>query len=281
MARFKQFLLEFEEDIKKKMLVLMGLPAAGKTTFVKDELKKIYSDFHSATISNSDAQLKSAQFDLSKHHYEFLVGTNRRKDQESLEQFIKDTTYEGKDGKPVSFKISLDDLKSGGKMDSHAKWWKEQYKPYYASYFDIRDFAKRQEEELFKEKITKSGNFLVIDSVGKNPEKIIKRLSDGKKEGFTTTIIYLEIDPKLCVERDKWRKENLGRGVGEKYIMAFAPAMDKAYTVYVNNGKKDDGVIDRLMHFVWVPKGDSPIQGKFVQKEDHRYSLEKKKKSIK
>lgn len=165
----------------------------------------------------------------------------------------------------------LDDIK---KMNV-GKYFQQFYKPYYAVYFNIRALALGQDEKLFQDKIYRGNDVVVIDTTGTSSGKILSRLKMAKKEDYTTTIIYLELDPELCITRDEWRRKHQGRGVGDDVIYSYASKIDGVYAQYMQEGKNGT-LIDRIMHFEWVPKGDSPIYGSWRKLSDHRFSLRKK-----
>ncbi len=276
--KFKQFYLnEFEQDLKKQVVVLMGLPAAGKTRFINNEIKNIIPNFKTFKVTNSDAQIKALQFALSQTHFNWLK--KNVKDEKTFEKFKQDTTYKNNDGQPATLDIKWEEFQN---FKKHSEYWNRTFKSFYANYFDIRDLAKIKEKALFKDKIKKAGNLLIIDTVASVPSIIFKRIKSTKDEGFVSTIIYLEIDVNLAIERDKWRKQNSGRGVGENIIQGYAKNMAKAFQVYKAEGKKPDGFVDRLLHFTWKPSGNSPVKGQWTQKSDEKFfirrEIEKRRK---
>jgi hypothetical protein len=155
------------------------------------------------------------------------------------------------------------------------------YKSFYATYFDIRDYAQQKSADMFATKIVTAGNFLVIDTTAAKSSKLIQQLQKTRENGFHNTIIYLDIDPNLSIQRDEWRQKTQGRGVGAGAIFGYAKQMGNAYNVYVSEGKKGDGVVDRLMHFQWKPAGNSPIKGAWILKKDDRFSLKRRLQTLK
>jgi len=275
-------LFEFKEDLKKQCVVLMGLPASGKSTFIKTEAKKYIPGFSAYTVSNSDNQVKAYQFDMARQHYNFLVKElnklegNNDKIEKVLNAFKEETKYITNRGLVKVFPIDLNWwIENKGKINLKT-WFQHFYKMYYATYFDIRDFAMKVDKSLFIDKVIKSGNILVIDTVGSKSEKIFSRLRYTRDNDFINTIIYLEIDPELCLSRDKYRERISGRGVGEAVIFGYADKMEMAYRIYLNDGKKDDGLVDRVLHFIWRPEGDSHIKGHWQKLNDYRFSLQRK-----
>ena len=266
-------LQEFHEDTGKLCVVLMGLPAAGKSTWINNEAKTYIPGFTGYSVTNSDAQVQALQYDTAMLHYNHLIkeiDSERR-----FQEFILQTTYTSNRGKQISLPVDYgwwEENKSKG-----ASWYyKQLYKSYYASYFDIRDIAKKYEKDLFNTKIHKAGKLLVIDTVASKPPKILGRLKKTRQQGYHNIIVYLEIQSDLAVARDKWREKNKGRGVGASIIDNYAKNMSSAYKVYKTEGKDDSGLVDRLMYFKWYPAGASPIKGVWKKLEDNRYSIKRK-----
>lgn len=249
--------------------------ASGKSTFINGEIKKYIPRFSGYKVSNSDSQVMAAQYHYAKSHYEWLL--KNIKDKKDVIKFIYDSQYVDNDGKtkkiPLTYNWWVINKDKGMK-----NFYKVFYKLYYATYFDIRDLAQSKEKQLFNTKIIESGDFLIIDTVAAKFKKIIDRLKITRENNFNNTIIYLDIDAELAVERDAWRKENMGRGVGESVIRNYAKDMSVAYNNYEIEGSKLNGVVDRLMHFIWIPQGDSPIKGKWQLVKDNKYFLRRKKK---
>jgi hypothetical protein len=270
-------LREFLEDTGKLCVVLMGLPAAGKSTWINNEAKTYIPGFTGYSVTNSDAQVQALQYDTAMLHYQHLM--KEISSERSFQEFILQTTYTSNRGKQISLPVDYgwwEENKSRG-----ASWYyKQLYKSYYASYFDIRDIAKKYEKDLFNTKVHKAGNILVIDTVASKPPKILGRLKQTRKEGYHNIIVYLEIQSDLAVARDKWREKNVGRGVGASIIDNYAKNMSSAYRVYAKEGKDDSGLVDRLMYFKWFPAGTSPIKGVWKKIEDKRYSIKRKLKKL-
>ena len=155
-------------------------------------------------------------------------------------------------------------------------YFTEFYKTFYATYFDIHALAKEIDKQLFDTKVIKAGNILVIDTVGANPSHLFSRIQKLKDNDYSTIIIYLEVDPEMCIARDKYREETQGRGIGESVIMGYAKNMASAVKAYKDNAVKPDGIIDRIIHLKWKPTGDSPIKGDWQLVSDDKYFIKRK-----
>lgn len=275
-------LYEFLEDLKKQCIVLMGLPAAGKSTFINNEIQTYIPGFKNYKVSASDNLLKGLQFQVARQHYDKLYKNTIYQDdaneiRKEIAKLKFGTRYVSNRGKMTEIPITYDWWEEN-KDKGFDNYWKTFYKGYYATYFDIRDVARGQEKQLFRTKVKESANLIVVDSTAANPNSIMPRLEAAKENDFHNTIIYLEIDPELAVVRDRYREDTEGRGVGEKAILGYAKKMDVAYKYYQNEAKKA-GPVDRIIHFIWKPSGDSPIKGTWKLISDKRYSLKRKKKS--
>lgn len=352
-ADFEALLLEFLGDIKKQAVVMMGLPAAGKSTFIKREAQKYIPGFKGYSSVNSDVQLARLQYDLAREHYDRLSQAKSRKEfdllkhgfayktgmnsikllpweweewrsrmsllnpqlvlrkqeinrkiQKRAQALIGRTTKDGAyvdylraiiANKPEDAKTLMDPKSDSyndaeeahqdlwGKPDKRMgfnEYWKAAYKPFYATYFDIRMLAKKYDKALFQDKVIKSGNLFIIDTVAAKPASIFARLTKTKAQGFQNTIIYLEIDAEFAIARDAYRGSSEGRTVGPEVIMGYASNMERAFKTYKAEGAKPDGIVDRLLHFTWSGN-EIPSSGTWVNKADFRYDLERKKKSKK
>ena len=266
-------LREFLEDTGKLCVVLMGLPAAGKSTWINNEAKTYIPGFTGYSVTNSDAQVQALQYDTAMLHYQHLI--KEINSERGFQEFVIQTTYTSNRGKQISLPVDYgwwEENKSKG-----ASWYyKQLYKSYYASYFDIRDLAKKYEKDLFNTKIHKAGKLLVIDTVASKPAKILSRLKKTRQQGYHNIIVYLDIYVELAVARDKWREKHVGRGVGANVIDTYSKNMGTAYKTYAAEGKDDSGIVDRLMYFKWYPAGASPIKGVWKKLEDNRYSIKRK-----
>jgi predicted kinase len=278
----KKELREYLEDTGKLCVVLMGLPAAGKSTWINNEAKTYIPGFTGYNVTNSDSQVQALQYDTAMLHYRHLLKQSpdeSRISEKHFQEFIHNTAYTSNRGKIITFPYDYGWWLQNKDKGSN-NFYKQLYKPFYASYFDIRDIAKEYEKDLFKTKIHKAGKLLVIDTVAARPPKILRRLKQTREEGYHNIIVYLEINPELAVARDKWREKNVGRGVGAKIIENYAKLMSGAYKVYATEGKDDSGLVDRLMYFKWFPAGTSPIKGVWKKLEDKRYSIKRKLKKL-
>jgi len=276
----EQLVTEFLEDLGKRTVVITGLPASGKSTFINKEINKYIHGFKGYKVSNSDSQVKALQYITAQNHYKTLSSNlhNTKKNlQKVISVFKSKSSYVSNRKTQIIHPITLD-WWNENKNNGFKKFWMDFYKPYYATYFDIRSLAKEIDKQLFNTKIKKAGNILVIDTVGASPDTLLARLQKLHDNDYNNTIIYLEIDPELCIVRDRYREETEGRGVGEEVIFAYTERLDNAISTYKQNAEKQDSIVDRILHFKWKPSGDSPIKGTWIKISDNRYSIKRKLK---
>jgi len=275
MIKLKKIFLEFREDLMKQCVVLMGLPASGKSTFINNEVHRYIPSFTGYKVSASDVQVAAAQYQHAKNQYNWMVDNIKSK--EDLNKFINNSKYMDNDNKEIKMPITYEWWESNNNKGL-GYFYKTFYKNFYATYFDIRDAAQTLTTKMFDTKIVEAGDLLIIDTTAAHSTSIIQKLVKTKQNDFNNTIIYLDINVNLAIKRDTWRKENQGRGVGEHVILGYVSQMDKAYADYKNEGQKADGVVDRLMHFEWEPSGSSPIKGNWKLIDDYKFFLKRKLK---
>jgi len=138
----------------------------------------------------------------------------------------------------------------------------------------LRAFAKAAEDVNFGTKVKQAGNYLIIDTTGVNVSQILSRLEKAKAEGFHTNIILLDINVDYSIARDKYRGSSGGREVGPNVIKSYPAKLEAAYKKYLSDGKKDDGIVDRLLKFKWIGQAD-PRKGSWKKEQDHRFSLKR------
>ncbi len=166
------FLFEFKDDLKKQCLVLMGLPASGKSTFINNDLHKILPAFKRYKVINSDNQVRRLQYQTAVDHFAWLK--KNVKDKIDILKFKADTTYVDNKFKerviPITYEWWMANESKGIK-----NYFKVFYKLFYATYFDIRDLAKVIDKQLWQTKVIEAGNILIIDTVAAKHKKILDR----------------------------------------------------------------------------------------------------------
>tara|TARA_Y100000310_G_C20572712_1_gene758850 strand:- start:400 stop:1242 length:843 start_codon:yes stop_codon:yes gene_type:complete len=276
LIQLSDILNEFEADLKKQCIVLMGLPGAGKSTFINLYLPKYFTGFSGYKVSNSDKQLAKHQYQVAQNHYQYLTQT---KTEEDIEKFSKNATYTSNQGKEVRHPVTWK-WWTTNKDKGFVPFYKEFKSLYYINYYDIRAYAKQDASIGWKTKVITAGNFLVIDTTASNPSRILKQLNHTKANKFTNTICYLEIEPSYAVARDEYRGKTGDRSIGSNVILGYPKKLASALKVYKSDGKKNNGVVDRVMHFKWKGEVD-PRKGSWIKMSDNKYFLKRKLKQIK
>ena len=252
-------------DLKKQCIVLMGLPAAGKSTFVKKFMGTLFPGIGSFKVINSDVQLAAVQYETAKTHWRFLQESV--KSEKDLEQFIRDTAYNSNLGQVVHMKITWKWLEEN-RSSAVAVFYRQFKRDFYASYFDIRDVAKSRSDTLFETKIKESGNIMVIDTVAAKPDSLKPKIDKAKEEGYVVSILYLKSDPQRSIAGDAFRGKHEGRQVGEGVIMSYASKMEAAWKTY--GEWMESGYVHRLIQYEWNSTGPRPIDGNWKQLLDKK-----------
>lgn len=254
----KMLVKAWKEDLAPQIILLMGLPAAGKSTFVKNELIKYYNHkmphLSGFQTLNSDNQLQKYQWMQATEDFKNLSTAEPA----TWDAVTKPLTYKSNEGDDINFKLSYEDFKKFKNFDA---FYKAMYKDYYATYFGQRAAAKKDTDALMTHKV-KAGDVIILDSTGTDTAKFLKVFQQAKEQGSTTSVIWLDIPVAYAVGRDNLRRVTLGRYVGEKVIRTYAPAMQPAYQKYTT---RDD--VDRTLKFKWVGEVGA---GKYQLVHDHK-----------
>lgn len=261
----------FKEDMAPQMILLMGLPAAGKSTFVKEQLTKYYQHrmphVSGFKVINSDVQLRRFQYEKAVQDFQALQQVDNE------DEWAKQTasmSYRSNDGANIDFVLKHDEF---AQMKGVDDFWRKMYKPYYATYFGERSAAKKSTDELADEKIGK-GDVVIIDSTGVNTSKMLSYFKTGHAKGYTTSVVWLEIDPDYSVARDAYRGETEGRSVGEQVLRSYVPKIAAAWKTYL----AENELVDRLLHFRWHGE---VVKGTYKQVRDlKRYPRKEKKEKM-
>ncbi len=269
-------LFDFNADMNKQFILMMGLPAAGKSTFIKQGgLVRLYGNVAQGfTSTGSDRQLVEAQYQQALKHHRYL--SRREVTEGVLDAFKRATAYVDNYKNRQVHPVTLEWWRAHGSKPG-GYFYKEFRAPYYSNRLDLRDVAKVADDDIWATKVVKSGRMLVVDTTGADTKKFIMRIEDAKKNGFTTSVLYLERDVELCLAGDDFRysQHEERRGLGPDVIRGYAKTMTQNYHYYEQYGNKPNSALDRLSHFKWVPTGSNGVtQGKWVGVEDKRFSVQ-------
>lgn len=265
-----------KQDMAPQMILLMGLPAAGKSTFVKKHLQKFYNSrmphMSSMKILNSDNQLRRMQYERAMRDFAEFQAAG----QGGFGQLAAEMRYKSNQGAEIKFPArSFEEL-----PDNPKDYWNTYYKPYYATYFGDRAKAKKLTSDLADKKIG-SGDIIILDSTGVNTANFLATFKKAKAIGYTTSVVWLDIAVEHCIARDQYRGETEGRSVGEDVIRTYVPQLKAAYATYMGNSK----LVDRFIHFRWqgeVINGDYKLvkdEKNYPRREDLEHLRDKNRKA--
>jgi hypothetical protein len=164
---------------------------------------------------------------------------------------VKEMQYTSNDGALVNFTMTWKEFQGL----RFKEYFDRMYKKYYASYFGDRAKAKLLNEELGEKKI-KGGDVVIVDGIGGNTSKILGYFEKSKGMGYTTSVVWLDIDAEYSVARDQYRGETEGRSVGMDAILGYVPLVKKSWAVY-----RSSDLVDRCLHFKWH---GGIIEGEYV-----------------
>lgn len=283
---FNPSMSDMKDSLQPQCITMMGLPASGKSTFVKQgNIRKYLGvNLSSAKISNSDVQLKRTQYQRALADFNvisrmYLGALERGEDpEEAINRFRLATKYYDNYGKHRWVAVGAGWMKQH--MDKGASYFYDTFrKAYYANFFDLRHVAKSEDKKIWDTKVVSAGNILVIDTVAATPHKIISRMEKAASQGMVCSILYLERAKELCYAGDNYRysaPKQEGRGVGKAVIDDYFPKMEAAWKAYEAYGQEEGSVLNRLMHFTWRPTGDNPVtDGQWDLVEDHKFGLKR------
>jgi len=247
----------FKEDNAPQAIVLMGLPAAGKSTFINTVLRKFYPTLPHVKgfkVLNSDSQLKKTQYVRAKSDFELLKDL----DEKAFKNKISEMTYKSNDGAHVKLPMTYEKFQTLKKLNDY---WNATYKTYYASYFGERAQAQHDTQELTDKKFS-GGDVVIVDTTGQAVDKYLKMFERTKAQGYTNSVVFLHLPVEFAIARDNYRGETEGRSVGENVINSINGKLPSAY-----QKMKGSKLVDRYLKFNW---DGTVIKGQFNKAEDKK-----------
>lgn len=254
-------------DSAPQMIFIMGLPAAGKSTFINKTLPKYFSNIGQPRTLDSDIQLHKRQKESAIRFAEEIYNAETEEEFELAKSKIIDTfnSTKAQSMLGINFKISTDwqwvqnhkDL-SFGKFKGD--FIKDFFSKDWAVNFAVRPIAKQDMKELTKMKLspeelngmeTFNNNDVVIPITGDDITKIQKYVRDSS-ENFAVSIVYLDMPIEISVEKDEGRRQNTGRGVGRQLIEEKAIGIEETWKYLSRGGFKNEGIY-KMYHFKYVP----------------------------
>lgn len=264
-------------DSLPQMIFVMGLPAAGKSYFIKNDLPRYFPSLRGGNrLLDVDVQLEEKQKQFASEFASYLYDLRRNIDEEDFyniienkeEQVNRDPMMEGRDDFYISTSYEwFMEHKNLSEKKFVYKFLKDFFKSDWASNFVPRPDAKKIFKELSKQKlgirekdITFNDNNIVIPITGDSLEKFLDfaQMSFGN---YVPSIVYLDLPIEEAIKRDKMRRKKEGRGVGEELIRKKAIPIKQNYEVLIDYGYLDYNIY-KIMKFVWQP--NDTLFGEYV-----------------
>lgn len=269
-------------DNYPQMIFIMGLPAAGKSSFIKYDLQKYFPIIKQNRTLDLDIQLKKKQteyaIDFAKFLYTLRNDINENVFNNIIKRKEKDINDDDSMQDREEFHISTTYEWFLKNKDLDEKkfiynFLKDFFKKDWASNFIPRTAAKEEYKDIIADKIGVkkddiiiNNNDVVIPLLGDRITKILDYI-DSARNDYVYSIIYLDIPLEEAIKRDKNRKNKEGRSVGEKIIREKYPYIENTWKDLKNGSYKRHGIY-KLMHFVWLPNetpyGEYKLRQKFT-----------------
>jgi len=101
----------------------------------------------------------------------------------------------------------------------------------------LHEWSARELEKRFQKAIKKEGQY-ILDGTGSNSDKLIRRITEARQEGFVTKLVYVTCSLKECLRRNQTRERVVPENVvKEKYkdinysFQAVSPHADKVEVI--------------------------------------------------
>lgn len=304
MTSLYDFLTEWKQDLMPQCVVLMGGPAAGKTTWMNTAAKKFFqnnitprkldTDWNLAkfqkrhmndvaeqllrailpnAVSNADSRRQAFDVALSQEQESMDAAVDYGKISKTLDisnisyEFVKmwsDRYYNAQESQKEKV------------LDLYLKaFMKEYFKNTFASDFSVRKFSKEEYKKHFQQKL--KGELQDIDFVG--PSDVIIAITGDELKKFqeivdvcgkthSITVVYLDIPEEMSVRQDAERPRSLGEKMVREILHDVHATWELLKEEYKSMG------ITKLVHMVTDPNLKHPVWN--VYKEHINYELLKK-----
>jgi predicted kinase len=281
-------------DSLPQMIFVMGLPAAGKSYFIKNDLPKYFPSLRGGNrLLDVDIQLEEKQKQFASEFASYLYDLRRNIDEEDFyniienkeEQINSDSMMAGRDDFYISTSYEwFLEHKNLPKNKFVYRFLKDFFKSDWASNFVPRPDAKKIFKELSRQKlgvrekdITFNDNNIVIPITGDSLDKFLDfaQMSFGN---YVPSIVYLDLPIEEAIKRDKMRRKKEGRGVGEDLIRKKSTPIKQNYEVLLDYGYLDYNIY-KIMKFVWQPN-DTPFGEYVLDAENSRKNVKMIKKAL-
>lgn len=267
-------------DSFPQMIFVIGLPASGKSSFIKNELSNYFPSLKNSRLADSDVQLNHKQKEQAKKFAKTIYHVESEREYLLIKNMYENNVNDsdimvGREDFVITTPYSW--IKSHKNLSENKfiyEFVKEFFVKDWASNFTPRPLAKAEFKELTKRKLgnTVSNNIMfnnndvIIPILGDRISKILDFI-DMAKGNYIPSIIYLDIPIEETIKRDKYRKEKEGRSVGEKLIREKASLIEMSWKDLSAGSYKRNGIY-RMLHFVWLPNntkfGEYRLRQKYI-----------------
>ena len=283
-------------DSAPQMILVIGLPASGKSTFINETIPQYFPAIRgtrrnnarrkmvSSRLSDSDVQLHKHQKKAAMDFVNTIYGSDEEnfyKTVKELEDKYNNTPAQKDLG--VNFKITTDwdwvkqhQQLSAGKF--RTEFLRDFFKTDWAVNFAVRPAGKDDHKinELIKINLDPemkgtsqfNNNDIVIPTTGSELNKIT-RVTSKASDQYAISIVYLDMPTEVSVEKDEGRRKKEGRGVGRKLIGSMADGIHNTWDYLSKGGYKKEGLY-KLLHFKYVPDsgwGHYELEKEYINKD--------------
>lgn len=265
-------------DSAPQMILIIGLPASGKSTFITMHLPKYFPSIKQTRTLDSDIQLHKRQKESAMAFANKIYNSTEEEFNNYKSEVIN--RFNSTDAQKMlgfNFNISTDwEWVSNNKELSQSKFQKQFIKDFFvkdwAVNFAVRPVAIQDMQELTKHKLSPeeferteifNNNDVVIPMTGDNKAKITK-LIQGASDKFAVSVVYLDMPMEVSVEKDEGRRKKTGRGVGRELIAMKDEGIKATWDYLSAGGFKKEGIY-KLLHFKYVP-----VPGKWGEYKLHK-----------
>ena len=290
---------EFKQDLQPQVVVVMGNPAAGKTTFMNNGgLSRLLKREIQSRKLDSDNNLKVEQMEscnqlamkilVSCNSWSANDGTKKQQFHNIMDEVqAKMDEASTKGGSPRTdlskidwgfckgwisrYEKASDDMKDKVITEFQRAFQKEYFASVFTSDFSRRSISKAQYKKDFQMKlrgIREIGDSefvtptdVAVAITGDDIEKIDSIVEVAKEMGAVVTVVYLDCSIERSIRNDQKRD----RSVGEEMIRKKAEGVRRTWEELVKTFK-DHGVF-RMYQLVESPRSTEEVADYVIGKE--------------
>lgn len=260
-----------------QLIFIIGLPAAGKSTFIKNDLKKYFPNVITNRTFDSDITLQKKQREVMFTWAEKLYYTMKNDLSENVfnvlvsEQEDKINSDVAMRNRTNKFKITttFEWVKSHIELPLNKflkEFDKDFFKRNWGINFTVRPLSKQEYKSVIAGKMDAldsvdniesfNNNDIIVPILGSNIDDIYDMIDDVRlkqgKNSYIPSVIFLDMPVEVAIEKDEGRRKKEGRGIGKELIEEKAPAILQTWHNLKSGSWKRHGIY-KLLHFVWLP----------------------------